>query len=610
MCGIVGYIGSKSAADVIINGLKRLEYRGYDSSGLALVGEDLFCNKSKGKIKFLEEKLDFANIARYHVGIGHTRWATHGAPSDINAHPHFDCKKEIAVVHNGIIENYAAIKALLVEKGHRFTSETDTEVIAHLIEMYYQKENSLLEAVRHSLPLLDGTYGILVVSNREPDKIIAARKGSPLILGIGPGELFVASDASAVVEHTRRVVYLDDGEIVEVTSAGFKTFDLGKNPIQKDESHISWDIKSIEKQGFPHFMLKEIFEQPETIKNAFRGRALMEEGEVRLDGLRLTAEDIANIQRILFIACGTSWHAGLVAEYLIEEFARIPVEVEYASEFRYRKPVLRKGDLVFVISQSGETADTLAALREAKSRGIRVLGITNVVGSTIARETDGGVYIHAGPEIGVASTKAFTSQLAVIVLITLLLARRSEMSRDEAREYLRELEKLPQLVQSVLDKSDEIREIAEEYCNRTNFLYLGRGVHFPVALEGALKLKEISYIHAEGYPAAEMKHGPIALIDDQMPVVFIAARDEVYRKVISNMEEVRARNGKIIAIANEGDREVHRYASHVIYIPEASKLIAPLLTVIPLQLLAYHIAVLRGCSVDEPRNLAKSVTVE
>ncbi len=610
MCGIVGYIGSKSAADVIINGLKRLEYRGYDSSGVVLVGEDLFCNKSKGKIRFLEEKLDFAHIARYRVGIGHTRWATHGAPSDINAHPHFDCKKEIAVVHNGIIENYAAIKALLVEKGHHFTSETDTEVIAHLIEMYYQKESSLLEAVRHSLPLLDGTYGILVVSNREPDKIIAARKGSPLILGIGTGELFVASDASAVVEHTRRVVYLDDGEIVEVTSAGFKTFDLGKNPIQKDESHISWDIKSIEKQGFPHFMLKEIFEQPETIKNAFRGRALVEEGEVRLDGLRLSPEDFANIQRILFIACGTSWHAGLVAEYLIEEFARIPVEVEYASEFRYRKPVLRKGDIVFVISQSGETADTLAALREAKSRGIRVLGITNVVGSTIARETDGGVYIHAGPEIGVASTKAFTSQLAVIVLITLLLARRSEMSRDEAREYLRELEKLPQLVQTVLDKSDEIREIAEQYCNRTNFLYLGRGVHFPVALEGALKLKEISYIHAEGYPAAEMKHGPIALIDDQMPVVFIAVRDEVYRKVISNMEEVRARNGKIIAIANEGDREVHRYASHVIYIPEASKLIAPLLTVIPLQLLAYHIAVLRGCSVDEPRNLAKSVTVE
>ncbi len=610
MCGIVGYIGSRSAAEIIINGLKRLEYRGYDSSGVALVGEDLFYNKSKGKIKFLEEKLDFSNIKHYHVGIGHTRWATHGAPSDINAHPHFDCKKEIAVVHNGIIENYAAIKALLIEKGHHFTSETDTEVIVHLIEMYYQKESSLLEAVRHSLPLLDGTYGILVVSNREPDKIIAARKGSPLILGIGSGELFLASDASAVVEHTRRVVYLDDGEIVEITSDGFKTYDLGKNPVQKDESHISWDIKSIEKQGFPHFMLKEIFEQPETIKNAFRGRALIEEGEVRLDGLSLNPEDFAGIQRILFLACGTSWHAGLVAEYLIEEFARIPVEVEYASEFRYRKPVLRKGDLVFVISQSGETADTLAALREAKSCGIRVLGITNVVGSTIARETDGGVYIHAGPEIGVASTKAFTSQLVVIVLITILLARRSEMSRDEAKGYLQELEKLPQLVQAVLDKSDEIRKIAGQYCNRTNFLYLGRGVHFPVALEGALKLKEISYIHAEGYPAAEMKHGPIALIDDQMPVVFIAVRDEVYRKVIGNMEEVRARKGNIIAIANEGDREVHRYASHVIYIPEVSKLVAPLLTIIPLQLLAYHIAVLRGCSVDEPRNLAKSVTVE
>ncbi|MCX7678203.1 MAG: glutamine--fructose-6-phosphate transaminase (isomerizing) [Spirochaetes bacterium] len=610
MCGIVGYIGSRSAAEIIIGGLKRLEYRGYDSSGLALVGDELFYKKTKGKIKFLEEKIDFSTVAHFRTGIGHTRWATHGAPSDINAHPHFDCKQHIAVVHNGIIENYAAIKTLLMEKGHCFASETDTEVIAHLIEMYYQRDNSLLEAVRNSLPLLEGTYGILVISVHEPGKIIAARKGSPLIVGIGSEELFVASDASAVVEHTRRVVYLDDGEIAEITAHGFTTYDFNKKLVQKDESHISWDIKAIEKQGFPHFMLKEIFEQPHTIRNAFRGRALIEEGEVRLDGLRLTPEEFGQVQRILFVACGTSWHAGLVGEYLIEEFARIPVEVEYASEFRYRKPVLRKGDLVFVISQSGETADTLAALREAKSRGVKVLGITNVVGSTIARETDGGVYIHAGPEIGVASTKAFTSQIVVIVLIALLFARKNDMPREEVREYLRELEKIPELVQTVLDRNDEIREIAEKYYTRTNFLYLGRGVNFPVALEGALKLKEISYIHAEGYPAAEMKHGPIALIDEHMPVVFIAIKDEVYRKIISNMEEVRARKGEIIAIATEGDSEIHRYASHVIYIPTVSKLFSPLLTVIPLQLLAYHIAVLRGCSVDEPRNLAKSVTVE
>jgi glucosamine--fructose-6-phosphate aminotransferase (isomerizing) len=610
MCGIVGYTGAKNASEVIINGLKRLEYRGYDSSGIALVDGGLYSSKSKGKISFLEEKLDFKELNRYRTGIGHTRWATHGAPSDLNSHPHCDCKNEIAVVHNGIIENYAAIKSMLIERGHRIVSETDTEVIVHLIEHFYQKDVSLLDAVMMTLPELDGTYGILVVSSREPDKIIAAKKGSPLILGVGDDEIILASDASAVVEHTRKVVYIADDEIVEVTREKYRTYDLQRQRVNKAVEDITWDIKSIEKQGYPHFMLKEIFEQPETIHNAFRGRIITETGGVRMDGLNLTPEDLAGINRIIFIACGTSWHAGLVAEYLIEEYARIPVEVEYASEFRYRKPVLRKGDLVFVISQSGETADTLAALREAKARGIKVLGITNVVGSTIARETDGGIYIHAGPEIGVASTKAFTSQLTVIILLTLLLARRSDMTAEETREYLEQIDRIPGMVKQILEKSDEIRELAEKFKDHKNFLYLGRGVHFPVALEGALKLKEISYVHAEGYPAAEMKHGPIALIDENMPVVFIATRDEVYRKVLSNMEEVRARRGNIITIAFEGDQEVHRFSSHVIYVPQVTKMLSPLLTVIPLQLLAYHVAVLKGCNVDEPRNLAKSVTVE
>ncbi len=610
MCGIVGYIGPKNASEVIINGLKRLEYRGYDSSGIALVDGGLYSNKSKGKISFLERKLDFEALDRYRTGIGHTRWATHGAPSDVNSHPHCDCNNEIALVHNGIIENYGAIKSMLKERGHTLVSETDTEVIVHLIEHFYKEGVSLLDAVMMTLPELDGTYGILVVSSREPDKIIAARKGSPLILGIGDDEIIVASDASAVVEHTRKVVYIADDEIVEVTRGKYRTYDLQRQDVPKKVEDITWDIKSIEKMGFAHFMLKEIFEQPETIRNAFRGRVLAESGSVRMDGLNLTPEDLVGINRILFIACGTSWHAGLVGEYLIEEFARIPVEVEYASEFRYRKPVLRKGDLVFVISQSGETADTLAALREARARGIKVLGITNVVGSTIARETDGGAYIHAGPEIGVASTKAFTSQITVIILLTILLARRGDMTAEEGRECIEELERIPDLVKRILEKNDEIREIAATFKEHRNFLYLGRGVHFPVALEGALKLKEISYVHAEGYPAAEMKHGPIALIDENMPVVFIATKDEVYRKIISNMEEVRARRGRIITIAFEGDQEVHRHSDHVIFIPPVGKMLSPLLTVVPLQLLAYHIAVMRGCNVDEPRNLAKSVTVE
>ncbi len=613
MCGIVGYVGNKCAVDTIINGLKRLEYRGYDSAGVALVDDDLFVNKKSGKISNLEQSLcdgAHGDINRYHTGIGHTRWATHGVPSDLNAHPHMDCHNEIAVVHNGIIENFAAIKKMLMEKGHRIISDTDTEVIAHLIEYHYEQNGDLLDAVMKAIANLEGTYGLCIVSKREPGRIIAARNGSPLILGAGDGEMIVASDASAIIEHTNRVIYLEDREILDLTKDNFRTYDLNLKNIDKKIVDIDWDIKAIEKMGFDHFMLKEIFEQPETIHNAYRGRAVTENCSIRLDGLRLTEAELNGIQRVIFIACGTSWHAGLIGEYLIEEYARIPVEVEYASEFRYRKPILKQGDLVIVISQSGETADTLAALREAKSKGIKVLGITNVVGSTIARESDGGIYIHAGPEIGVASTKAFTSQVTVLIMVALMLAHRKDMTTDELCLCIDELQKIPALVESVLETSPYIRTIADIFKNNKNFLYLGRGVNFPVALEGALKLKEISYIHAEGYPAAEMKHGPIALIDENMPVVFIAPRDIIYDKIVSNMEEVKARGGKIIAIATEGDESIMRYSDHVIYIPEVKKIFSPLLTVIPLQLLAYHIAVLRGCDVDQPRNLAKSVTVE
>ncbi len=613
MCGIVGYVGGKSAVEVILNGLKRLEYRGYDSAGVALAGDDLYVRKKSGKLSVLEKTLageDSSKLLRYRTGIGHTRWATHGAPSDLNAHPHTDCHERIAIVHNGIIENFNSIKTMLLQKGHTLKSETDTEVIAHLVEYYYEGSGDLLHAVMKAVTKLEGTYGLLVVSKLEPGRIIAARNGSPLLIGVGDKEMIIASDASAVVEHTCSVIYLEDREIADITIDGFTTYDLNLNSIEKEAEDIDWDITSIEKMGYEHFMLKEIFEQPETIHDAFRGRAVRDSGLIRLDGLRLTDEEFGDIKRVIFIACGTSWHAGLIGEYLIEEYARIPVEVEYASEFRYRKPVLSRGDLIIVISQSGETADTLAALREAKSKGLKVLGITNVVGSTIARESDGGVYIHAGPEIGVASTKAFTSQVTVLILLTLLLARRRDMNTEEARVCVEQLHEIPSMIAKLLDSSAHIRSIAETYKDNHNFLYLGRGVNFPVALEGALKLKEISYIHAEGYPAAEMKHGPIALIDENMPVVFIAPRDIIYDKIISNMEEVKARGGRIIVIATEGDEGVRRYSDHVIYVPEVMKLFSPLLTVIPLQLLAYHIAVLRGCDVDQPRNLAKSVTVE
>ncbi len=610
MCGIVGYVGSKNATEIIINSLKRLEYRGYDSAGIAVnCGGELLTQKKAGKIAALESILDYGSVENCSIGIGHTRWATHGEPNDINAHPHSDCNNELSIIHNGIIENYKDIKEVLLKRGHNFKSETDTEVVVHLIEHYY-KELPFLDAVIKSLKSLEGTYAIIVMSKKNPDLLIAARKGSPMILGIGNGEMLIASDVSAVIEHTRDVIYLEEGEVVEVRKDGYRIYDLEKNGIDKHVTSIDWDIESIGRHGFDHFMLKEIFEQPETISNAFRGRLLMDDAKVKLDGLRLTDEECSKIERIIFIACGTSWHAGLVAEYLIEEYARIPVEVEYASEFRYRKPVLRKGDLVITISQSGETADTLAALREARAKGIKVLGITNVVGSTIARESDGGVYIYAGPEIGVASTKAFTSQITVVLLFMIYLARRKEMSYTEAKAILDDLVRLPELVRSVLSNSDSIRGIAESYYKSNNFLYLGRGINFPVALEGALKLKEISYIHAEGYPAAEMKHGPIALIDEDMPVVFISTKDEIYSKVISNMQEVKARRGRIIAIATEKDESISKYADHVIYIPDVHRALVPVLAVIPLQLLSYYIAVMRGCDVDQPRNLAKSVTVE
>ena len=608
MCGIIGYIGNKNASEVIMNGLKRLEYRGYDSAGIALNDDEIFIEKKVGKISELDGALNYDELKNYHLGVGHTRWATHGSPTEANAHPHCDSSCDIALVHNGIIENYAVIKQALIKDGHTFKSETDTEVVAHLIEHYHTNE-PLIDSVIRALSRVEGTYGIVVISKKEPDIIVAARKGSPLILGVGDNEMILASDASAIVEHTRNVVYLEDNELIEIKQNRFKTYDLEKNSIKKKIEAIDWDIAAIEKQGYEHFMLKEIHEQQETILNAFRGRIIPESGNVRLDGLQLTDEELNGIERLVFIACGTSWHAGLIGEYLIEEYARIPVEVEYASEFRYRKPVLKKGDLVITISQSGETADTLAALREAKARGVKVLGITNVVGSTIARESDGGIYIHAGPEVGVASTKAFTSQITVLILLTIMLSRRRDMTASEGKTIINDLLKIPEYVDSVL-KDECIKKIAEIYKDNRNFLYLGRGIQFPVALEGALKLKEISYIHAEGYPAAEMKHGPIALIDEDMPVVFIAPKDDVYNKVVSNMEEVKARNGKIIAVASEGDEDIKRYADHVIYIPEINRLVSPLLTVIPLQLLAYYIAVIRGCDVDQPRNLAKSVTVE
>jgi glucosamine--fructose-6-phosphate aminotransferase (isomerizing) len=609
MCGIVGYIGPKTATPLLIEGLKRLEYRGYDSAGIATMnGAGLEMRKAKGKISMLESVVQDAPV-HGSIGIAHTRWATHGAPNECNAHPQHDCTNTIAVVHNGIIENYSSLRQMLIQQGHKFQSETDTEVLAHLIEAAMD-DDPLEDAVIDALHLVEGTYGIAVISSRDPDKIVAARKGSPLLLGLGENEFYVASDVAAILQHTRQVVYLDDGEMGVLTRNGYEVLDLNARRVRKGVSRIDWDLDQIEKGGFDHFMLKEIFEQPTTIQNTMRGRLVVDEGFSKLGGLNLTRQQMLDLDRIIITACGTSWHSGLIGELYIEELARIPVEVEYASEFRYRNPLVTKNTLCVVISQSGETADTLAAMREAKRRGARTLGLVNVVGSTMAREDDGGIYLHAGPEIGVASTKAFTSQVIALALLTLKLGRLREMSVVKGRQIAQAMLRLPEQIQSILDRAGEIEALAEQFKNATNFLYLGRGYNFPVALEGALKLKEISYIHAEGYPAAEMKHGPIALIDENMPVVFVAPHDSVFDKIVSNIQEVKARGGKVIAITSQKEDVLEKLIDYEIRIPQTEDMLYPILSVIPLQLLAYYVAVKRGLDVDQPRNLAKSVTVE
>lgn len=610
MCGIVGYIGNKKVSELLIDGLKRQEYRGYDSSGLSILQNGkIYTIKKKGKVAELEALIDHSKFDST-IGIAHTRWATHGEPNDINAHPHFDNSGNISLVHNGIIENYAALKTRLLQKGYTFKTETDSEVLAVFIGAIYDQVKDLEKAVRLALNEIDGTFGILVLSSYESDKIIAARRGSPMVLGIGDEEYILASDASAIIQHTRQVIYLNDNEMAIVTRHGFTTKTIHNQPTENIIHEIEFDLSQIEKGGYDYFMLKEIHEQPFTLQNAYRGRLLVNEGNVKLGGLRPVADILRKAKRIILTACGTSWHAALVAEYMIENLCQIPVEVEYASEFRYRNPVLSPGDVVFAISQSGETADTLAAIEEAKQKGASVFGIVNVVGSSIARATEAGIYIHAGPEIGVASTKAFTSQVAVLLLLAVYLGRMRNLSREQGIEIAKAITKIPEQIDTILKQSDKIQVIAKEFAKCKNFIYLGRGYNYPVALEGALKLKEISYIHAEGYPSAEMKHGPIALVDENMPVVFIATKDSIYDKVKSNIEEVKARGGRIIAIATEGDDDIHNYAEHCIYIPNTLQILTPILAVIPLQLLAYFIAVELGRDVDHPRNLAKSVTVE
>ena len=610
MCGIVAYVGNKDVRPVLIEGLKRLEYRGYDSSGICIGGKSgFFIRKAAGRISVLESILDDEKaIPASHVGMAHTRWATHGAPTECNAHPHLDDKKQIAIVHNGIIENYSAIRQFLSAKGHSFISDTDTESLAVLIGHFY--DGDLAKAVQLALHEIRGTYGLAVMSASEPDMLVVARRGSPLIIGVGKDEYIVASDAAAVVEHTTQVIYLNDNEMAVITPKGFRTMTIDDVPITKDVTSVEFSLEQIELGGYEHFMLKEIFEQPEAIANCLRGRVDRHEGRVVLGGIAQYSRDIVRARRIIITACGTAWHAGLVGEFLFEELAKIPTEVEYASEFRYRNPIVEDGTIVIAISQSGETADTLAALREAKDRGALSLGVVNVVGSTIARETDAGVYLHVGPEVGVASTKAFCGQIVVEVLLALSIARRKYMSQTVLQEFLTALDRIPDQMRHILEQSELIRQVTTQYVKRENWLFLGRGFNYPVALEGALKLKEISYIHAEGLPAAEMKHGPIALINPGMPAVFIATRGSQYEKLLGNIQEVKARGGKIIAVASEGDDHITKIADHVFTVPDTIEPLQPLLTVLPLQLLAYHAAMARGCNVDKPRNLAKSVTVE
>ena len=610
MCGIVGYIGFRDAVPVLIEGLKRLEYRGYDSAGVGLLidGKSVIV-KDKGKVSHLEDLLEREHLSAP-IGIGHTRWATHGEPNALNAHPHASNDGNLFLIHNGIIENFITLKNSLLKSGYRFKSDTDTEVLAHLIDSFLKKGNSLFKSVRLALAEVDGTYGIAVISSTEPGKLIAGRKGSPLVIGIGEHENFVASDVSALLSYTKQVVYLDDGEVAEITAEGFITKTILDEDIIKEVTEVTMTLDELDRGGYDTFMLKEIMEQPESVLNSMRGRLLPDEGTAKLGGLESIMNQLADAQRIILTACGTSWHSGMVAEYMFEQYLRIPTEVEYASEFRYRNPIIAPEDAIFFISQSGETADTLAAMKEAKRKRALCIGVCNVVGSSIARESNGGVYIHAGPEIGVASTKAFTGQLTVFALITLLLARKKDMSLIDGKKIVEEFQSLPDKIRKILSIRDQIEAIAEVFKDSKNFLYLGRGYNFPVALEGALKLKEISYIHAEGYPAAEMKHGPIALVDENMPVVFIAPKDSTYDKIMSNIQEIKARKGRIIAIASEDDTEIDNYADYSIKIPSTIRMLTPILSVIPLQLLAYYIAVKKGLNVDQPRNLAKSVTVE
>lgn len=612
MCGIVAYIGKRNAYPILIKGLRRLEYRGYDSAGVALIDNSLHVFKCKGKVDDLEKFTAGKDIAGT-IGIGHTRWATHGEPNDVNAHPHYSASKKIVLIHNGIIENYAPLKEELKKRGHKFESATDTEVLVHLIEDIQDREKvDLPEAVRIALNNVIGAYAIVILSQDNPDMLIAAKKSSPLVIGVGEEEFFVASDATPIVEYTKNVVYLEDEEIAVVNRKGKLQIKTIRNKeVDPYIQALQIQLEAIEKGGFEHFMLKEIYEQPRSIKDSMRGRVNAVEGIVALGGIHDHLQKFQNAKRILIIGCGTSWHAGLVGEYLFEDLARIPVEVEYASEFRYRNPVIYETDIVIAISQSGETADTLAAIELAKSKGATIFGVCNVVGSTIPRHTHGGSYTHAGPEIGVASTKAFTAQVTVLTLMALLLGhRRGTITQSHYHEMLSELEAIPAKIENVLKLNDQLKYIASIFKDSKNFLYLGRSYTFPVALEGALKLKEISYIHAEGYPAAEMKHGPIALIDEEMPIVVIATKGTSYEKVVSNIQEVKARKGKVIAVVTEGDSIVKTMADYVIEIPETDEKLVPLVSVVPLQLLAYHIAVMRGCNVDQPRNLAKSVTVE
>lgn len=611
MCGIVGYIGFRDAYPIIIKGLHRLEYRGYDSAGISLFDNELKVYKKAGKVSDLENFVKDVELGGS-MGMGHTRWATHGAPSDRNSHPHSSGNRKLTIIHNGIIENYGIIKETLVSKGHIFKSDTDTEVLIHLVEDIQNETGlDLREAVRVALTKVIGAYAIVIMSADEPDLLIAARKGSPMVIGVGQGEYFIASDATPIVEYTKNVIYLNDNEVAYIHRDNLLIKNIDNTVQTPYIQELDLKLEMLEKGGYDHFMLKEIYEQPRSIRDCMRGRIYPQQGKVQLGGIKEYTEKLKNIDRIIIVACGTSWHAGLVGEYLIEEYARVPVEVEYASEFRYRNPIITEKDLVIAISQSGETADTMAAIELAKEKGATIFGICNVVGASIPRTTHAGVYTHAGPEIGVASTKAFTAQVSVLTLMAFYIAQqRGTITQGKLVEHLTELNNIPELVEKALKSNDHIKEIAAKFKDSTNCLFLGRGSSFPVALEGALKLKEISYIHAEGYPAAEMKHGPIALIDDDMPVVFIATKDSSYEKVISNIQEVKARKGHVIAIVTEGDTEVKGMADFVIEIPQTDEAFVPLLATIPLQLLAYHIAVMRGCNVDQPRNLAKSVTVE